>query len=206
MAAVPQPGMQCDYASLRQSPHVLEAVEDGLLAEQGGLCAYTGHRIILTPANPQTGTNREVDFHIDHLTPQTHCRHGQDATYENLVACWPRPNCGFEPAYGARKKDQWPSPAEPGLFVSPLRPDCSTRFRFDHRGKIEPAHANDQAAQTTIDRLGLDHHPLTALRRQTVNGALNPASRQLKLAEARKLLAQMEQATQALNVGVNLFL
>ena len=104
---------QCDYESLRNAPDVLEVVENALFAEQGGICAYTGHGISLTPVDAQSGTHRYVDFHIEHLTPQNHCIYGQDADYMNLVACWPRPNCGFEPEYGARRKGNWPSMAEP---------------------------------------------------------------------------------------------
>lgn len=202
MAAVRPPGMECDYESLRQSPDVVESVEDGLLAEQGEICAYTGHQISIMPADPNSGTNRDVSFHIEHLTPQDHCARGQDADYVNLVACWPRPNCGFEPAYGAKKKGNWPALNEQALFVSPLRPDCSTRFRFNHRGEIEPANANDHAAEITITKLGLRHETITELRREAIRGALNPRSRQIKLSEAQKLLAQMKQATKALDQGV----
>jgi hypothetical protein len=120
----------------------------------------------------------------------------------NLVACWPRPNCGFEPAYGAKKKNNWPAPAEQCLFVSPLRPDCSSRFKFNHRGEIAAARNNDVPAETTIQKLGLAHHTLTELRRNAIRGALNPGSRQIKLTEARKLLADMKHAAVQLNAGI----
>ena len=202
MLANRPPATQCDYESLRKAPGVLEVVENGLFAEQGGICAYTGHQIYLTPADPQHGTNRDVKFHIEHLTPQDHCAYGQDADYVNLVACWPRPNCGFEPAYGAKKKDNWPAPEEQGLFVSPLRPDCSSRFKYNHRGEIAAAQNNDVPAETTIEKLGLAHHTLTELRRNAIRGALNPASRQIKLTEAQKLLADMKHAAAQLNAGI----
>jgi uncharacterized protein (TIGR02646 family) len=196
------PATECDYESLRKAAVVLEAVENGLFAEQGGICAYTGHQISITPVDPNSGINRDVGFHVEHLTPQDHCTYGQDADYMNLVACWPRPNCGFEPAYGAKKKDNWPAPAEQGLFVSPLRPDCSSRFTFNHRGEIAAARNNDTPAETTIEKLGLDHHTLTELRRNAIRGVLNPASRQIKLAEARRLLADMKHAAAQLNAGI----
>jgi hypothetical protein len=126
----------------------------------------------------------------------------KDADYLNLVGCWPRPNCGFEPAYGAKKKDHWPAPAEQALFVSPLRSGCSSRFKFNHRGEIAVARNNDAPAETTIKKLGLDHHTLTELRRNAIRGALNPASRQIKLTEARKLLADMQHAAAQLNAGI----
>jgi uncharacterized protein (TIGR02646 family) len=202
MLANRPPATECDYESLRKAPEVLEAVENGLFAEQGGICAYTGHKIGITLGNP-----RDVDFHIEHLTPQKYCKqqygtYGKDADYLNLVGCWPRPNCGFEPAYGAKKKDHWPAPAEQALFVSPLRSGCSSRFKFNHRGEIAVARNNDAPAETTIKKLGLDHHTLTELRRNAIRGALNPASRQIKLTEARKLLADMQHAAAQLNAGI----
>ena len=202
MTATGRADMEPHYESMRRSPDVLEAVEDGLLAEQGGICAYTGIQISLKPCDPGSGAAREVHFHIEHLIPQNHCERGQDTDYQNLVACWPRPNCGFEPGYGAKKKGNWPSSEEQARFVSPLRHDCSTRFRFDHQGKIEPANSSDQDAEATIAKLGLRHSELTELRRQAIRGALNPRSRQIKLSEARKLLSQMEHATEALDQGV----
>jgi uncharacterized protein (TIGR02646 family) len=207
MVAAREPGISCDYESMRRSPDVLKAVENSLLAEQGSICAYTGHRISITFENATTRAARNVDFHIEHLMPQDYCKeefgnYGMDADYQNLVACWPRPNCGFEPAYGAKKKDNWPSPQEQSQFVSPLRPDCSVRFRFNHHGEVEAANPNDQAAKITIAKLGLQHNTLNELRRAAIQGALNPASRQIKLSDARRLLARIEQATQSLEQGI----
>ncbi|MEZ5325518.1 MAG: hypothetical protein R3F19_10690 [Verrucomicrobiales bacterium] len=34
-----------DYGAMRRAKEVLAAVEDGLLVEQGGICAYAGRRI-----------------------------------------------------------------------------------------------------------------------------------------------------------------
>jgi uncharacterized protein (TIGR02646 family) len=181
---------------------VLKAVEDGLLAEQGGICAYTGHRIAIKPANPHIGGSRDVNFHIEHLMPQDHNIYGQDTDYQNLVACWPQPNCGFEPAYGAKKKGNWPSPKEIELFLSPLRPDCSARFYFTQLGEIKPANPSDRAAEVTIEKLGLQHDTLKELRKAAIRGALNPRSCQIKLSEAKKLLTKMEQATELLNKGM----
>ena len=54
---------------------------------------------------------------------------------------------------------------------------------FTHRGEIAAARNNDVPVETTIEKLGLDHHTLTELRRNAIRGALNPASRQIKLTE-----------------------
>lgn len=199
LAAERTEGMECSYAELRREPKVLAAVEDGLFREQGGLCAYTGHRIGLQVADEG---QREVDFHIEHLTPQTFCRYGQDAEYANVVACWPRPNCGFEPAYGARKKGSWPAPNEHEFFVSPLRADCSARFSFSQRGEISPTRPDDRAAHATIQRLGLNHPTLVDLRRAAIRGTLFPANRTIGLANARRLLRRMRQDIEDVDRGV----
>lgn len=207
LAAGRPEGMECTYGEMRSTSDVLEEIEDNLFAEQGGICAYTGHRIRLKTTASPNGINRTVEFHIEHLVPQKYCtaefdNYGKDADYGNLLACWPRPNCGFEPAYGARKKGSWPSPEEQAQFVSPLRPDCSVRFRFDHRGAINATREDDAAANETIGRLGLNDPTLTALRREAIRGALNPASRQIKLNEARRLLQEMERDSNDVNRGV----
>ena len=195
-------GMECTYAEMRRAPDVLAAVEDGLFREQGGICAYTGQRIGLAPASSTLSGQRAVDFHIEHLTPQAYCAYGQDADYANMVACWPRPNCGFEPAYGARKKGAWPSPQEQNHFVSPLRADCAARFSFSRRGEIEVTRVGDSAARDTIHRLGLNHATLVELRRAAIRGALHPASHPLGLSAARKLLQRMQRDAEDVDRGV----
>lgn len=195
------PGMDCTYAEMRHAPAILSDVEDSLVAEQGGICAYTGHRIaVRPPADPTNGTRR-VEFHIEHLTPQAHCAYGQDTDYNNIVGCWPRPNCGFEPKYGARRKGNWPSPSQHTMFVTPLLSSCSARFSFNHRGQIASTSSSDAAALQTINELGLDHEDLTSLRRDAIKGALNPGGRHIKLRQAQRLLAQLCRETAALDRG-----
>jgi uncharacterized protein (TIGR02646 family) len=188
--------MECTYAELRRDCAALQAVEAGLHAEQGGLCAYTGLCIRLSP-----NALREVDFHLEHVVPQTHCEYGQDADYANIVACWPKPNCGFEAKYGAVKKGSWPPPDEKYLFVSPLDPGCTERFSFNLRGEIFPTIENDEAAKKTINKLGLDDPELIALRRSAIRGALEPAKQLLGLEQTRKLLAHYEAQSKRVDRG-----
>jgi uncharacterized protein (TIGR02646 family) len=189
LAAHAAPGMVCNYEELRRHPAVIAAVADSLLAEQGSICAYTGVRIA-------AGSS-----HIEHLKPQKYCAYGEDADYKNLVACWPEPNCAFEPEYGARKKGSWPSPDETALFVSPLSPRCDERFVFNRHGEINPADAADAAAKETITRLGLDHRTLTEYRRQAIRGALAPRSKPIRLTDARRLLHRLDDDAARLDSG-----
>jgi uncharacterized protein (TIGR02646 family) len=152
-------------------------IKDALIAEQRGLCAYTGVGIDASRS------------HIEHLLPQAHCRRGiEDVRYDNMVACYPEPGHGHVP-FGAIRKGNWPSPAERPLFVSPRSAACESRFFFSIRGKISVAEG-DKAAGETVRRLGLDHPKLEALRREAIVATLH----RLDLPSARKRLTRLEKA------------
>jgi len=170
------------YDLLRQAKDVIGAVTDSLIDEQGGLCAYTGKRIT------------EESCHIEHLKPQAYCDPGEEVDYNNLVACYPRPNSNRVP-FGAHAKDNWPSPAEERLFVSPLKPRCERRFRFNRRGVISHPEGDIQAA-TTIQKLRLCHDELTARRKEAIDGARNPRNKgYLSKAQLKKVVAKLESET-----------
>jgi len=194
-------GMDCTYGELRRDAAVIVAVEDALFAEQGGICAYTGHRLTLSE-QPRT-----VGFHCEHLKSQQRCRaldgadYGEDTDYRNLVACWPPANFGSSLRWGAHRKGAWPESAEQHLFVSPLSNGCQARFRFARSGQIEPANADDHAAAATIHNLGLDHDELTELRRSTIKGFLRQP---LSEAQAKPLLAQLQRDAARVDAGERL--
>jgi len=128
-----------------------------LLREQGWLCAYTMRRI------------EESSSHIEHIKPEGICRAeavGSDLNYANLVACFPREGMERKYRYGAQWKDNWWQ--NDGVeFVSPLHPNCETRFRFYLDGSIQ-AVRNHPAAVTTIRVLGLDHRSLAEDRKRVI--------------------------------------
>jgi uncharacterized protein (TIGR02646 family) len=155
-------------------------IKDALIADQGGLCAYTGIAIDASRS------------HIEHLLPQAHCRRGiEDVRYDNMVACYPEPGHGHVP-FGAIRKGNWPSPAERPLFVSPRSDGCESRFSFNIRGKISVAD-DDKAAGETVRRLGLDHPRLEALRKEAIDATLH----RLDLPSARKRLTGLLRAEEA---------
>jgi len=189
---------------MRRNKSLTEAVEASLFYEQGQICAYTGHRLELTPRR----------FHIEHVVAQEHCREPNapnyldDTNYRNMVACYPEPNRTDNPDWGAVRKRNWPSPAERHLFVSPLDPGCSERFTyaFDNElGRMGPADPDDTAARTTIARLQLDHRELNALRRSAmlavIPGRRGVASEQLR--DVEKLLRSLHQDECELRAGKN---
>jgi len=123
-------------------------VKRSLVDEQGSLCCYTGMRI------------DESNSHIEHLNPQNRREGHEDVEYTNLLAAYPlaepgsgAPQCRF----GAHVKAGW---YDPELLVSPLDRRCETSFRFDLQGRIIPAHMDDRAAETTIERLKLNDESL----------------------------------------------
>lgn len=170
------------YSLMRQDHTVTKAVTKSLLQEQGWLCAYTGLRID-GYTNPQEPL--KCDCHIEHVKPQDHCIPMETVTYTNIVACYPAPNPESKTPYGAEQKGSWPDSSEQHLFVSPLDATCETRFLFNLRGEIQ-YRPGDQAAETTIEKLGLKHPELTAFRKAAIQGTLGKSNNlPIKTARAR---------------------
>lgn len=179
-------GINFGYDLMRQDVAVTKAVTSHLVEEQGGICAYTGHRI------------SEAACHIEHLKAQTHCQRGEDVDYRNMVACWPAPNTG-EARYGAHQKKDWPDPQHSGEFVSPLSPGCEQRFMFRINGKIRVLDG-DAAASTTVCRLKLGHKTLDAHRMEAIDGLLGE-KHSLSLSDARKALRRLTEKEDQLDRG-----
>ena len=117
-----------------------ELILTAMIADQGGLCAYTMRRI------------DDGSSHVEHIKPQSRCRAdlpGSDLDYTNLLACFPRDGMKAVFRYGAQGKGNWwdKGGAE---FVPPLQPACEQVFRFRLDGEIE-AIGNRTEARTTID-------------------------------------------------------
>ena len=198
-----------DYEAMRRNKDVLGKVEDGLFAEQGQICAYTGRRIT------RQGKPGLAGFHIEHLKPQERCNLGEDCAYENMVACWPEPNQKHGVEYGAVKKDNWPAAGEDHLFVSPLHTDCTGRFRFAEQEDpqfpgeepkwsnwMEPATAGDAAAEATIRQLSLNHRELRALRSTAIfNALIGPDGTAWPLERLRNISTGYAQAEGELDAG-----
>ncbi len=176
----PNFGYRLIEANLRRK--ILQA----LMAEQGGLCAYTGRGI------------DEANCHIEHPKPQAHCVNGEDTSFANMLACIPAPNAPGLP-YGTHKKGAWPDATEEVLFVSPLRPGCEERFSFTLTGEIRASDPADAAATKTIDRLGLNHALLKQFRKAAIEATLEMRGRgqaSLDLHRARARLNGLRAAEQ----------
>ena len=144
---------QADWREVRADEK--RQVLASMIAEQGGLCAYTMRRI------------DEQSSHVEHVKPQGRCRldrPGSDLDYGNLVACFPREGLCH---YGAQRKGGWWED-DGARFVSPLHPVCEQVFRFRLDGGIEATGDRIDAA-TTIKVLGLDDRSLTEDRRRVID-------------------------------------
>ena len=138
-----------------------EGVHDSLLREQGYICCYCGQRI-------STKTS-----HIEHLKPRT--RYPELALeYSNMLA-----SCQGEsetppplPVHCGHKKKSW---YDEKLMVSPLDKNCGDFFTYTESGEISPG-ANPEtkaAAETTINKIGLNIDKLIALRKKALEAILD---------------------------------
>jgi uncharacterized protein (TIGR02646 family) len=150
--------LNCGYKEMPSE--VRQAIREYLLTEQGWLCCYTGIRISIDKS------------HIEHFKPQALCVDHEDVDYNNLLLAYPseqRERQYGRCQFGAQAKANW---YDEQLLVSPLRGDCESRFKFNQFGEIRAAQRTDRAAQTTIQRLGLNNASLTEMRRQAIESVL----------------------------------
>lgn len=129
-----------------------QAVHQSLLHEQGNVCCYCGNTITLSTS------------HIEHFRPQCDFE-DLDLEYSNLHASCqgetedPKPaHCGHNK--GSKFAEQ---------HISPLEPDCESRFRFTLLGHIESTTA-DVPANNMIDMLALDISFLNNRRKEKLLG------------------------------------
>lgn len=138
------------------SGQVKSAVKTALMQEQGYICCYCERSL------------SEQDSHIEHLKPQSHAD-VDPLDYSNLLCSCQNQMEKGEPRHCGNLKADW---YDEELLVSPLQTACEDRFSFDEWGHIFPAEA-DQAAQVTIQKLGLDLPKLVSLRAAAVEPFLD---------------------------------
>ncbi len=129
-----------------------------LLQEQGYICCYCGMAIT------------KENSHIEHLKPRS-IYPKLALEYRNLLASCQRDREPREPQHCGVKKDKW---YDEQLMVSPLDENCASFFRYAASGEILPTDELDkqQAAKTTIEKLGLGIAKLRLMRSAAIDGAL----------------------------------
>ena len=124
---------------------IKQVVKRALLADQGYLCCYCEIR------------TDEGSGHIEHVEPRSK-RHDLELVYENLLYCCAETPKGRPTTCGhARKRDD-PVP------VSPLQPDCESRFLYTELGEMLPRKEHDFDARETVRILKLNEKLLRDAR------------------------------------------
>ncbi|MCP4676940.1 MAG: hypothetical protein GY854_15765 [Deltaproteobacteria bacterium] len=169
-----------------------------MIAEQFGICAYTG-----TPLDDRLGPlqdavpNLVFQPHVEHIKPRSVCRdeledrggiYGcelcEDMDHRNLVA-----------ALEVRRNP--PLPAEifgaaahgnEELPVTPVQPDCESRFTFDDNGGIG---GTDDDAIETIGLLRLDHVTMEGWRKGAIQ-AFFPIDEMPSRDEVQQLIESLD--------------
>jgi uncharacterized protein (TIGR02646 family) len=127
-------------------------VHISLMEEQGYICCYCESRLI------------ESDSHIEHFQPQ-HDPMVDALDYGNILcSCQDRIKKG-DPRHCGNLKNKW---FDDRLLISPLEEACEKRFRFNGDGTIWPTDAYDEAAITTIEKLGLNLPLMNKSRNQAI--------------------------------------
>jgi uncharacterized protein (TIGR02646 family) len=170
-------GVNLDYNSFTRKP----ALRAELIAEQFGLCAYTGAPLDERLGGYQaTDQNLVFQAHIEHIKPRRVCQEElearggvygyeicEDMDHRNLVAALEvrrQPPAQAEIFGAAAHGDEL-------LPVTPVQPDCESRFQYGENGDISGA---DDDAKETIDLLKLDHTTLEGWRRGAIAGFFPP--------------------------------
>jgi hypothetical protein len=188
-------GLNLDYPNFNDKP----ALRGELIAEQYGLCAYTGAPIDERLVGYHDA-NLIFQAHIEHVKPRSVCKveliaggkaYGrdlcEDMDHRNLVAA-------LEVKHIRPARSEIFGAAAHGdvvLPVTPLQPNCEDRFQFDENGGIRGL---DEPARTTIGLLKLDHATLTAWRRGAVAGFF-PPDLALTRDEMERLVERLAQPT-----------
>lgn len=132
-------------------------VHNSLLQEQGFICCYCGRRI-----------TKDIS-HIEHLKPRYPYTE-LALEYTNMLASCQRERERKEPLHCGSKKDHW---YNEDLMVSPINANCEEFFKYTDDGQILATdNSKKLAAETTIDKLGLNIDKLKDLRTKALEPIL----------------------------------
>ncbi|MGE4518919.1 MAG: retron system putative HNH endonuclease [Desulfobacteraceae bacterium] len=127
-------------------------IKISLIKEQGFLCCYCQRRLYLN------------DSHIEHFNPQ--CKKEVDPLdYSNMLCSCQNQLESGEPRHCGNLKGDW---YDSKLLVSPFNKDCENQFEFYGNGEIAPFGFENTAAETTIEKLGLNIPKLIDLRKKAI--------------------------------------
>ncbi len=148
---------QPSYGSL--SGEIKGAVKTALMQEQRYICCYCERRLT------------DEDSHIEHFRPRTDPDIDPLDFANMLCSCQNRLKKG-EPRHCGNLKENW---FQEDLLISPLKPKCEAAFAYSGDGGMHASDPHDDAARTTIQKLGLDIDKLRALRNYAIEPFLEPS-------------------------------
>lgn len=170
-----------------------------LVAEQFGLCGYTGVALDDRLMAVRKQTPAILKPHIEHLKSQRQCREeltarglapgtawGEDMDHRNMIAALEvsllsdRGHLAHSGVFGAAAR------RDAVLPVWPTHPDCEPRFSYDTDGNVRGL---DAQAQRTCELLNLNHPTLKAWRQAALDGYFSPDD-ELTRAELTTLIAK----------------
>jgi len=128
-----------------------------LIKEQGAICCYCGVRI------------EPDDSHVEHFRPRNNYPELQ-LEYDNLLCSCQSELEKREPRHCGNAKGSW---FDGNLTISPLAPECESRFEYLEDGSIRPSDRNDEGAKQTIAHLALDIEKLNELRKAAIAAVLD---------------------------------
>ncbi|MGK7879186.1 MAG: retron system putative HNH endonuclease [Crocosphaera sp.] len=143
------------YGALRKK--LKDSIKQALMKEQGYLCCYCEQELTLN------------DSHIEHFKPQSDPTVDPLDFSNMLCSCQEQLKKG-EPRHCGNLKGNW---FDENVLISPLDPNCETRFKFTADGYIQPLKEQDNAGLITIEKLGLNIPKLRDLRRQAIEPFLD---------------------------------
>ncbi|MEI6380232.1 MAG: retron system putative HNH endonuclease [Cyanobacteriota bacterium ELA615] len=142
------------YKTFSRKTSIRKDVKKALMNEQGYICCYCESRL------------GDEQSHIEHFKPQS--LHPEESlNYNNLLCSCQKNLEQGEPRHCGNLKGDW---FDKALLISPLDPNCESRFVYTFDGRIKP---QDQAAEETIEKLGLNIPKLIALRNKAIEGFLD---------------------------------
>ena len=161
----------------RVPAQIRHQVHESLIREQGFICCYCESSI-------------DVDTsHVEHFRPMSKFRNKQ-LDYDNLHCSCQRESSAGEPRHCGRLKGSW---FDAELLVSPMSPDCETRFGFTGNGGVFPRCQTDDGAKATIRKLGLNLPKLRALRAAAVDGLCDLSRDDIRQFMERRMNGRFQQ-------------
>jgi len=137
-------------------------LKKSLMDEQGYICCYCESRVDYDQS------------HIEHFKPQS-LHTDESLNYDNLLCSCQKDLEQEEPRHCGNLKGDW---FDKALFISPLDPNCENRFDYTPDGHIK---SQDQAAEETIKKLGLNIPKLIDLRKKAIEPFLDQSLTEIEL-------------------------